>query len=48
MPFNLTIPVSGIYPKAIIMHVSKDLVSRMFTGILFLTPITSLISNVQY
>ena len=48
MPFYLVILVLEIYPKVIIMDVSKDFVSRMFIRILFLIPVTFLILNVQY
>ena len=40
--FYLVILVLGIYPKVIIMDVSKEFVSNMLIRILFLAPVTFL------
>lgn len=48
MSFCLVILVLGIYPKEIIIDVSKEFVSRMLIRILFLTPMTLLTVTVQF
>lgn len=47
MPFNPAIPILETYPKAVVTEVSKDLVSRMFIGILVLFTMALFIINVS-